>query len=345
MLGLRPPLSHRCRLGLAATLVLLAVAGADGARAADEAAAPGNAPIAFVGEAPIDRSTIDLVIRRLHPVTKPSGEQRMQIEASVLEQLVDEALLRSELARQLVEVADRELDAGVERLRGQLATRGVTLEAFLAESGRDLAGLREQIRLEVALDKYVRPRMTAETIDAFFEQNRREFDGTRLRVSHVVLRPDIVDADGIDRQVRQAEAIRRDVLQGRLAFDEAARRYSAGPSRRQGGDIGWITRTGPMVEAFTKPVFALAKGEVSKPIVTPFGVHLVKVVDMEPGRIGLDAVRPRLEKMMAAKLVRELLGKARATTQVTYTPGVAHFDPATPADGTEPRRIVVEGGR
>jgi hypothetical protein len=74
-------------------------------------------------------------------------------------------------------------------------------------------------------------------------------------------------------------------------------------------------------------------------------VHLVKVVDMEPGRIGLDAVRPRLEKMMAAKLVRELLGKARATTQVTYTPGVAHFDPATPADGTEPRRIVVEGGR
>ena len=100
-----------------------------------------------------------------------------------------------------------------------------------------------------------------------------------------------------------------------------------------------------MIEAFTLPVFTLAKGEISKPIVTPFGVHLVKVVDMEPGRIGLDAVRPRLEKMMAAKLVRDLLAKAKATTQVTYTPGVAHFDPATPANGPEPRRILVEGGR
>lgn len=345
MIDLRAPLSQRRRLGMATTLLLVAMAGAGGARAAEEAAAPAQAPIAFVGETPIDRSTIDLVIRRLHPVTKPSGEQRMQIEASVLEQLVDEALLRAELARQLVEVADPEIDAGVERLRGQLAGRGLALEAFLAESGRDLTGLREQIRLELALDKYVRLRMTAETVGAFFEQNRREFDGTRLRVSHIVLRPDIVDADGIDRQVRQAEVIRRDVLQGRVTFDEAARRYSAGPSRRQGGDIGWITRTGPMIEAFTLPVFALAKGEISKPIVTPFGVHLVKVVDMEPGRIGLDAVRPRLEKMMAAKLVRDLLAKAKATTQVTYTPGVAHFDPATPANGPEPRRILVEGGR
>ena len=102
MIELRAPLSQRRRLGMATTLLLVAMAGAGGARAAEEAAAPAQAPIAFVGETPIDRSTIDLVIRRLHPVTKPSGEQRMQIEASVLEQLVDEALLRPELSRQLV---------------------------------------------------------------------------------------------------------------------------------------------------------------------------------------------------------------------------------------------------
>ena len=70
----------------------------------------------------------------------------------------------------------------------------------------------------------------------------------------------------------------------------------------------------------------------------------MKVIDVEPGRIGLDAVRPGLEKMMAAQLVRELLAKARASTPVTYTPGVTHFDPATPADGPDPRRVIVEGG-
>lgn len=324
--------------------LLVALLSAPAAGAADALPEKGP-PAAFVGDTPIDRAAIDLVIRRLHPTAKPTSEQRMQIEASVLEQLIDEALLRGELARQLVEVADGEIESGVERLRGQLASRGIPLEAFLAESGRDDQGLREQIRLEVALDKYVRPRMTAETIEAFFEENRREFDGTRLRVSHIVLRPDIVDTEGIERRVRQAEAIRRDILQGRITFDEAARRFSAGPSRHTGGDMGWIMRSGPMVEVFTKPVFALAKGEVSKPLITPFGVHLAKVTNVEPGRIGLDAFRPRLEKMLAAKIVRDLLAKARSSTEITYTPGIAHFDPATPADGLEPRRILVEGNQ
>jgi parvulin-like peptidyl-prolyl isomerase len=342
MSGSRPRMQQRRSVRLA--VVILAAVPPVLARAVDTPPPAATAPVAFVGEMPIDRAAIDVVLRRLNPATKPSVEQRMQLEASVLEQLIDEALLRGELAAQLGEVADAELNAGVERLRGQLASRGVKLEAFLAESGRDEQGLREQIRLEVALDKYVRPRMNPDALEAFFEQNRREFDGTRLRVSHVLLRPDIVDTEGIDRQVRQAETIRRDILQGKITFDEAARRFSAGPSRHQGGDMGWITRTGPMVEAFTKPVFALAKGDVSKPLVTPFGVHLAKVTGVEPGRIGLDAVRTRLEQMMAAKLIRDLVTKARAATPVRYAPGVAHFDPATPLEGTAPRRIVVEAG-
>jgi len=314
------------------------------ARAADEPPSAKGPPVAMVGDTPIDRTTIDVVVRRMYPSTKPTAEQRMQLEASVLEQLVDETLLRGALAGELIEVADGEIDAGVERLRGQLASRGIDLEAFVAESGRDEASLRAQIRLERALEKFVRARMTPDAVAAFFTENRREFDGTRLRVSHIVLRPDIVDTDGINRRVRQAEEIRRELLQGRTTFADAARRYSAGPSRHAEGDIGWITRAGPMVEAFTKPVLGLAKGEVSKPLITSFGVHLAMVTGVEPGRVGLDAVRPRLEKMMAAKLVRDLLAKARAATTVTYMPGVAHFDPTTPADGLQPRRIVVEGG-
>ena len=343
MTGLRPRIGRRCT-GAAALALLAAMLWAP-AIEADDALPEKGPPAVFVGDTPIDRTAIDRVIRRLHPASKLTGEQRMQIEASVLEQLVDEALLRSELSRQLVEVADGEIQSGIDRLRGQLASRGIPFEAFLAESGRDEQGLREQIRLEVALDKYVRPRMTADTMEAFFEENRREFDGTRLQVSHIVLRPDIVDTDGIERRVRQAEAIRRDILQGRVTFDDAARRFSAGPSRHNGGDMGWIMRSGPMVEVFTKPVFSLAKGEVSKPLVTPFGVHLVKVTNVEPGRIGLDVFRSRLEKMLAAKIVRDLLTKARSSTKITYTPGIAHFDPATPVDGPEARRILVEGNQ
>jgi parvulin-like peptidyl-prolyl isomerase len=333
---------RRGHLWIAATAMIAAM-GAAGRWSLAQDQPPPSAPIAVVGSTPLDRTAIDRVVRRLHPKSRPSSEQLMQIEASVLEQLVDETLLRGELARQLVEVADSEIEARVVRLRSQLASRGVSLETFLADSGRDEASIRDQIRLEIALDKYVRPRMTADAIESYFEEHRRDFDGTRLRVSHVLLRPDIVNDGGVERRVRQADSIRRDLLQGRITFDEAARRYSAAPSRHRGGDIGWITREGPMVDAFTKPVFAIAKGEVSKPVVTPFGVHLVKVLGVEPGAIGLDAVRPRIEQLLAAKLIRDLVAQARSATPITYVPGTAHFDPATPFDGEGPRRIVVEG--
>ena len=80
----------------AASLVMLAAAGWGTASRADDAPAEKSPPVAFVGDTPIDGAAIERVIRRLHPVSKPSGEQRKQIEVTVLEQLVDEALLRAE---------------------------------------------------------------------------------------------------------------------------------------------------------------------------------------------------------------------------------------------------------
>ena len=333
------------RLPIATCLVAGAVwsfvsAGVSGQEPAASATSP---PVARVGDAVINRAVLDAVVRRLYPALPPAGEQRQQLEASVLEQLVDESVLRRQLAAELIEVSDAEIDAGLRRIRDQLAARGMSVEAFLADSGRDEAGLRDQIVLEIGLEKYVRPRVTADALEAFFKENRREFDGTRLRVSHIVFRPVIADADGITRLMQEAEAVRRDVLQGRVTFEEAARSHSAAPSRHRGGDIGWIGRDGPLVEAFSKPAFTLAKGEVSKPFLTPVGIHVAKVTDVEPGRVGMDAVRSRLEKLLANRLIRELVAKGRQSTAVVYVPGVAHFDPATPPDGTEPRRVIIEG--
>jgi len=301
----------------------------------------GNEVAAHVGNAEITRAAVDAVVRRLNPASIAGADQRRRAEAAVLEQLVDEQLLRVELARQLIEVAETEVTAGVDRIKAQLAGRGTTLEAFLAETGRTEEGLREQVRLEVGLEKFVRPRATAAVIDAAFAEHRREFDGTRLKVSHIMLRPVTFDEEGLARRLQQADTIRREILQGRLTFEEAARRHSAGPSRHRGGDIGWIAREGPMIDAFSKPVFALAKGAISTPFVTPFGIHVVKIVEVDPGRGTIEAVRPKVERLVATRMIRELVAAARAATPIGYAPGVPHFDPATSADGAEPRRVIV----
>ena len=94
------------------------------------------------------------------------------------------------------------------------------------------------------------------------------------------------------------------------------------------------------MEPFARQAYALAKGDVSAPFVTPFGVHVVQVVDVAPGRLGFDAVRGKLEALLAGELLRETLVQLRTTTPVTYAEGVAHFDPATPPGGGQ-RRIVI----
>jgi parvulin-like peptidyl-prolyl isomerase len=314
------------------------------ARAADQRPAEAAPIVARVGAATITRAAVDAVVRRLGTSAAASREQREKVEASVLEQLIDEALLLEEIDRQAVQVTASEIDAGLERLKGQLAGRGITLDKFLAESGRDIQGLRSQLKLEAGLDKFIRSRMTPAAINATFEAHRRELDGTRLRVSHIVFRPEVVDADGVARRINQAEAVRREILRGKETFEEAARLHSAAPSRQRGGDIGWIGREGPLVEAFSKPVFALAKGDISKPFVSPVGVHIAKVTDIQPGRLGGDAVRPKVEKILASQLIRDIVSKARAAAAIEYLPGAVHFDPATPADGSVPRRIIVAPG-
>ena len=299
--------------------------------------------IAHCGEAVIRRTDLDKVVRRLGLANQAAGPQRQRAEAVILEQLIDERLLRGELDRLGIRATRAEIDAGVVRLRDQVQGRGLEYEAFLAASGRTAGDVEEQVALEIALEKFVRPQITAAAVAEAFERNRRELDGTRLRVSHIVLRPEAGgDGDLAAGLLERAAAIRTEIMQGKLSFAAAARQYSAGPSRRQGGDLGWIGRDGPLVDAFAGQAYGLAKGGVSAPFVTPFGVHILTVTGVEPGRVGVEAVRPRLEKLMATQIVRGLVAEGRRQTAVTFAAGVAHLDPATagrPVDG----RPVVSG--
>jgi parvulin-like peptidyl-prolyl isomerase len=157
----------------------------------------------------------------------------------------------------------------------------------------------------------------------------------------VVLRPEAGGDGGLATGLlERAAAIRTEIIQGKLSFADAARQYSAGPSHRQGGDLGWIGREGPLLDTFASKAYGLAKGVVSPPFVTPYGVHIVTVTGVEPGRLEVDAVRPRVEKLLAAEAVRGLVATGRRQTAVTFTAGVAHFDPATVGRPVDERPVV-----
>ena len=82
---------------------------------------------------------------------------------------------------------------------------------------------------------------------------------------------------------KQAQEVRSEIVAGETQqaifsnFMRAARKYSTCPSGSSGGILGWFGR-GDMVPAFERAAFELPNGQVSEPVKTQFGYHLIYVI-------------------------------------------------------------------
>ena len=95
------------------------------------------------------------------------------------------------------------------------------------------------------------------------------------------------------------EAIRHEVLAGRLDFAEAAKKYSDCPSKEKGGDIGTFTYK-LVVEPFAKAAFSLKIGDVSDIVVTETGMHLIKVTERtQTETTTFESVKDSVREVMA----------------------------------------------
>jgi len=91
-------------------------------------------------------------------------------------------------------------------------------------------------------------------------------EAKQVRASHILVKT-------------RAEAIQiRKAIDDGASFEDYAREYSLCPSGQKGGDLGYFSR-GQMVQPFEDEAFELPVGEVSTPVGTQFGWHLIKVTD------------------------------------------------------------------
>jgi peptidyl-prolyl cis-trans isomerase SurA len=98
----------------------------------------------------------------------------------------------------------------------------------------------------------------------------------QTRARHILVRPS-PEADE-QRVAQQLLALREQIVSGQIRFEEAAARFSQDGSAPQGGDLGWAN-PGQFVPEFEQAMNALALGEVSGPVLSRFGVHLIEVVE------------------------------------------------------------------
>jgi parvulin-like peptidyl-prolyl isomerase len=173
--------------------------------------------------------------------------------------------------------------------------------------------------------------MTDQVLELYFKAHRRDFDGTELRVSQILLASSAGDV--VTTLKPKADEIRNEVIAGKLTFADAAKKYSTSPTGKDGGDLGFIPRHDVMSEDFSQAAFALKKGEISQPLVTTFGVHLITVTDVRPGTKTWSDVRKELRNAAAKDLFDKIVAAERLRAKIEYDPGAV---PLSPRPSTKP---------
>ena len=136
-------------------------------------------------------------------------------------------------------------------------------------------------------------------VKKFYEQNQRQFGTAESRqASHILIAVDKSAPDAEKQKARAlAESIATELKKSPARFAELAKKHSQDPgSAAKGGELGSFSR-GAMVKAFDDAVFSLKPGEVSAPIETEYGYHVIRVTGVAPGEMkSFDQARPEIER-------------------------------------------------
>jgi peptidyl-prolyl cis-trans isomerase C len=250
--------------------------------------------------------------------------------AQALEAAIDQRLVKRYVLTATEGATPEQVNEALDRLKANLAQQGKSYEDVLAERKIDESTLREQINWQLSWGRYISQSLTDAALEACFARNRRDLDGSQLRASHILLRVDHPqDPAAMEGAIAEARQMKQEIAENKITFADAAKKYSEGPSRRVGGDLGFIGRNGPMVPAFNDVAFALEKGQTSEPTITPFGVHLIQVTDEKAGDKQWTDVQERLKQIVAQEMVEQIAKQQRENVKIEYTDDFPHFLPGT----------------
>jgi parvulin-like peptidyl-prolyl isomerase len=246
---------------------------------------PASTVAATVNGETITLADLDIALTANLTAIPLTANQRKQLRAALLSDLIDDRLLKQYLAKNGPKVDPAELDAQLKAFTGQLAKENQTFAEYLKRTGVTEAQLRSDWTASIQLSALVQQQATDAQMKAYHAANRDHFDKVEVRVSHIVIRVSKGVLPGERATaLEKIRAIRADLLAGKMDFATAARKFSQDPSGRTGGDLGFVLRRGQeLEEPLAKAAFAMKVGEISDLLETASGFHLIAVTDRKPG--------------------------------------------------------------
>jgi|APSaa5957512576_1039674.scaffolds.fasta_scaffold30517_2 peptidyl-prolyl cis-trans isomerase C len=133
-------------------------------------------------------------------------------------------------------------------------------------------------------------------IQAYFVKNKDQFAEIEQRKARHILVKTKAEANRVLRQLRKGASF--SPLAKKMSIDKE--------TAKNGGELGWFTK-GRLVPEFEKAAYNLKIGQISKPIKTQFGYHVIKLDDMKVRpALKLDDIKPQIKQALATEKRRQL---------------------------------------
>ena len=246
---------------------------------------PGDEVVATVNGEEIFRKELD---RRLGVLKRMNQEVTRAVQIEVINQLTKKELLKQFVEGQDIVVSEGEVQGELEKIKYFLRSNPNDSEKSLGEiletQGSNIGELEDEIRRTLALSKYLDQRVGDDEKSSYFEANKNAFNGEKVKASHVLIDTTKLNTDAEIEQAKQMiEEVKEEIDNG-ADFAKTAKKYSTCPSAENGGDIGFFQRKGSIVEEFAEAAFSMKVGEISEPVKTQFGYHIIKVTGKVEGK-------------------------------------------------------------
>lgn len=254
------------------------------------------------------------------------------IENTILRLLIESELLYQAGSRILIPDLENEVERQYRQIAGQFPSVEA-MEEVLGQQRMTPEMLRDDIRRELTVGHviqtqiYDRIEVTEEEIEDFYEENREQLQRPELlKISHILVAVE-PPADDDERAVAREKiaSIRTRIEEGE-DFEDLAAEYSGCPSGAAGGDLGMVSR-GQTDADFEEAAWNLEVGELSEPVETAFGFHLIRVEERkEEGIPTLEEAREELRDFIigrkAPEKIQEYINTLRREIEVeTYFSG------------------------
>ena len=202
----------------------------------------------------------------------------------ILAQVAGNPIMESDLMEAMASMGQRAQAYNNPQGRAILLDQLIARRLFLMDAQKNLMerepAFKEQLKrvkddmlTNYAIQKAVeRVRVTDDEVKKYYDEHPDQFEaGLTFAASHI-----LVDSE------EQAAEIRGKLEAGEITFEDAAKAYSTCPSKAQGGDLGEFGH-GQMVPEFEEACAAMEVGELSNPVRSQFGWHLIRLNKKEDG--------------------------------------------------------------